>query len=70
MRPQARFIAVRHRVSEQDWAKVYVWGIDAFSPAPPPPSPAPSPSPPAPPSPTSIPWNPNAGTVRAFSYQK
>lgn len=42
--------------SEVDWAKVYVWGIDAWGPlpSPPPPSPLPpkpSPPPPRPPSP-------------------
>ncbi|GLC70243.1 hypothetical protein PLESTF_000947600 [Pleodorina starrii] len=73
---QARYLTVRHKVAENDWAKVYVWGIDAFAPPPPPPSPPPSPppfpppspSPPSPPSPD-IPWDNFAGTVRAYSYR-
>ncbi|GLI60353.1 hypothetical protein VaNZ11_002475 [Volvox africanus] len=73
---QARFLAVRHKVVETDWAKVYVWGIDAFPPAPPPPPPSPSPPSPSPPSPSppspdpsGIPWDNFAGTIRAYSYQ-
>ncbi|PNH07567.1 hypothetical protein TSOC_005986, partial [Tetrabaena socialis] len=51
---RARYLAVRHQVREQDWMKVYVWGIDAFSPSPPPPPPSPRPPspPPTPPSPS------------------
>lgn len=67
---QIRFIAVRHQVVDVDWAKVYVWGIDAFSPSPPPPVLSPPPpetnadamdTPPG--------WNNMAGVVRAYSYQ-
>ncbi|KAG2432171.1 hypothetical protein HXX76_009091 [Chlamydomonas incerta] len=62
---QARYLAVRHRVPPNDWAKVYVWGIDAWGPQASP-SPPPSPSPPVPPSPTN--WFPLAGTVQSFTY--
>ncbi|KAG2424160.1 hypothetical protein HXX76_014693 [Chlamydomonas incerta] len=63
---QARYLAVRHRVPPTDWAKVYVWDIQAWGPqaSPSPPPPPPSPSPPSPDN-----WFPLAGAVQSFSYR-
>ncbi|GIL73039.1 hypothetical protein Vretifemale_3270, partial [Volvox reticuliferus] len=46
---KVRYIMVKHQVAEVDYAKVYVWGIDAWPPPPPsPPPPSPPPRPPPP----------------------
>ncbi|KAL4458642.1 hypothetical protein ABPG75_013507 [Micractinium tetrahymenae] len=70
---QARYLAIRHTLKEDDWVKAYVWDIAAWGPPPPPPPPPPSPPPPRPPPPapkTYAPgeWNPYAGSITSMAH--